>query len=312
MRTLFTDRGTIKFPCVLPVTTLGQRYSQTDNLVRPFLKHIASGAMSNTYYAQKMKPDQHPGCPLWLDSGGFALLKYSNASVKVQQHTAGGQRWILGNIVLPDENQDSTQVITPSKVLSTQSRLADVALTLDLPCPPSLERSEANRRIELSKTNALWAKNYCQTIPLYAVIPVWDISSSVALAKCYTEAQFDGIAIGGLIPRLRDIEFVIELVKNIRNTTNLPLHALGIGTPSLIKLMFELGIDSTDSSSYVKHAANGKCWSNPNAEFKSPSPLERRDMALLNLITATQASSNQTSTLFQSWNLTSAQQHSNE
>lgn len=67
-----------------------------------------------------------------------------------------------------------------------------------------------------------------------------------------------------------------------------PLHVFGIGKPELIARLFQLGVDSVDSSSYVRLAAEGRIWENPDFELPDPSPIDRLHLALRNLATATQ------------------------
>jgi helicase len=42
-----------------------------------------------------------------------------------------------------------------------------------------------------------------------------------------------------------------------------------------------------DSSSYVKYAANGKLWGNPDFQIDDPTPTDRLHLALCNLAAAT-------------------------
>jgi hypothetical protein len=75
---LVTSHGVIPFPAYIPVTTFGNRYP-LDNLVRPYLRRLASAVMVSYHYAQEIK--EHPGLPLLIDSGGFASL-FQDAVVK--------------------------------------------------------------------------------------------------------------------------------------------------------------------------------------------------------------------------------------
>ena len=40
----------------------------------------------------------------------------------------------------------------------------------------------------------------------------------------------------------------------------MPIHVLGMGKPELLSLVFGIGADLCDSSSYVKPAADGRSW----------------------------------------------------
>jgi hypothetical protein len=47
-----------------------------------------------------------------------------------------------------------------------------------------------------------------------------------------------------------------------------------------------MGVDSADSSSYVKLAADGKRWSHPHSQLSDPSTPELLNLAIANLATA--------------------------
>jgi helicase len=47
-----------------------------------------------------------------------------------------------------------------------------------------------------------------------------------------------------------------------------------------------MGVDSVDSSSYVKLAADGKKWSHPDFRLEDPSTPELLNLAIQNLATA--------------------------
>lgn len=65
-----------------------------------------------------------------------------------------------------------------------------------------------------------------------------------------------------------------------------PLHVFGLGKPELVSRLFDRGVDSVDSSSYVKLAADGRLWEDPDFQLPDPAPTERLHFALTNLATA--------------------------
>lgn len=275
-RSLTTRRGAIPFPAYIPVTTFGGKYP-LDDLLRPYLPRLAPAMMVSYHYARQMTDT--PRIPLLVDSGGFASL-FRNAQVL--------QSGELG--VIQVSNDDGIDTIHPKDVLELQEQIADVAFTLDFPIPPGTEEGEARRRMELTIGNALWAlKNRRRRdLPLYACVQAWDEDSAQHCARAYADAGFDGIAIGGLVPRARDMDLVLSIVKVTRAAVGqLPLHVLGLGKPELVGTLFRAGVDSVDSSSYVKLAANGRLWSNPTVHLQDPSPVDLLHLALCNLATAT-------------------------
>jgi hypothetical protein len=275
-RVLATRAGVIPFPAYIPVTTFGPKYP-LDNLVRPYLARLAPAVMVSAYYARQMATDLRPRVPLLVDSGGFASL-FKLATVQEDQG--------LGVVEVPGD--DCTDVLHPAVVLDLQERIADVAFTLDFPIPPALGRDESARRQRLTIANAHWAlaNRRRRDLPLYAVVQGRDLETYKACARAYTEAGFDGVAIGGLIPRSHDRVTLLAIISAVRSEVgNLPLHVFGLGRPELLQDLVRVGVDSVDSSSYVQLAAEGRFWGDGVA-IADPSPTDRLHLALCNLAAA--------------------------
>jgi tRNA-guanine family transglycosylase len=274
---LNTAHGPIRLPAYVPVTTFGEKYP-LDDLVRPYLPRLAQAVMVSFHYARQMK--ERPSIPLFIDSGGFASL-FQNAKVKA----IGG----LG--ILETLNGETTETLHPIDVLDFQEKHADVAFTLDFPIPPSMDLREARRRNKLTVANARWAleNRRRKDMLLYACVQGWDLESYRACATAYSGLGFDGIAIGGLVPRVSNLEGVLKIVDVIRAAVpNKPLHVFGLGKPGIVEYLFQRGAQSVDSSSYVKLAADGKLWGQPIIHLADASPGERLQLALCNLAMATQ------------------------
>lgn len=275
-RQLTTRSGVIPYPAYVPVTTFGRKYP-LDDLVRPFLPRLAPAVMVSHHYARQA--DERPTVPMMVDSGGFVSL-FERASIE----EAGG----LGVIRLRGLEEEET--LTPASVLTFQEEFADVAFTLDFPIPPSRATEEGERRLKLTIANATWAleNRRRRDLPLFACIQGWDTESYLRCASHYIDRGFEGLAIGGLVPRVSDRELITTLVKSIRELfPDLPLHVFGLGQPGLVRHLFDLGVDSIDSSTYVKLAADGQTWDRKSAE-SDLSPFDRMHLALANLATASQ------------------------
>ena len=278
MKALQTRSGIVPFPAYVPVTTFGNKYP-LDDLIRPYLPRLASAVMVSLHYAKQM--DRRPSVPLMIDSGGFACLLNGT---KLESRNGLG--------VLVRTNDDNVEKIHPSDVLDFQEENADIAFTLDFPIPPGTHVNEAKRRLELTIANAVWALNNRRRrdLILYACVQGWDIESYVECAQTYAHHDFDGIAIGGLVPRLRDRETFFRIVKAIRSTVpDKPIHVFGVGKPEIVSELFSLGVQSVDSSSYVKLAAEGKAWGRPGFHLHDASPVERLHLAIYNLANACQS-----------------------
>ena len=249
MNSLKTTKGEIPFPAYIPVTTYGSKYP-LDKLIQPYLPRLAPAVMVSHYYAQEMTIK--PRIPLMIDSGGFALLFEGN---HIQEQNG------LGCLVINKE--DETELLTPWDVLDFQEKYANVAFTLDFPIPPKTEIKEARLRQKLTIINSIWAleNRRRKDMLLYAVIQGWDTKSIRNCAKQYQDKTFDGVALGGMVPRARNREFVLECVKTVREILpNLPLHVFGMGNPDFLPELYLAGVNSTDSSSYVKAAADDHSW----------------------------------------------------
>lgn len=274
-RFLETPSGRIDFPAYIPVTTFGDRYP-LDRLIQPYLPRLAKAVMASHHYAKQMK--QRPRLPVLIDSGGFAAL-FEGSVI----HEEAG----LG--VLETNLKDQRELLSPLQVLEFQEEHADVAFTLDFPIPPGTEAYEAHRRQRLSVENAIWAvdnrrrKDMC----LYACIQAWDGPSATKCAAELAKKPFDGFAIGGLVPRARNTELIESIVSSVlAEIDGRPLHVFGLGKPETTQRLFAMGVDSVDSSSYVKLAADGRKWSDRGFRLEDPSTPELLQLAIENLATA--------------------------
>jgi tRNA-guanine family transglycosylase len=275
-RSLATPSGRIEFPAYIPVTTFGDRYP-LDRLIQPYLPRLAKAVMVSHHYAKQMK--QRPRLPVLIDSGGFAALFegsviHEEAGLGVLETNLNGQR----------------ELLSPLQVLEFQETQADVAFTLDFPIPPGTEAYEAHRRQRFSIDNAIWAienrrrKDMC----LYACIQSWNGTSAAKCAAELAKHSFDGFAIGGLVPRARNMDLIGDIVSGVlREIGDRPLHVFGLGKPETTKALFAMGVDSVDSSSYVKLAADGRRWEAPDLRLSDPSTPELLQLAIANLATAT-------------------------
>lgn len=279
-RVLGTRRGPLQLPAFFAVTTFGNKYP-LDRLIRPYLPRVCQGVLVSHHYAAHLDdhPHEHPGVPLFIDSGGFALLFDGS---RVAKHN--------GAFTIITQSGD---LIAPEQVLERQMRHAEIGATLDFPIPPGCDsKRERNRRFKATLVNAEWAlrNNRRSDLLIYASLQCWDADSAREAARTYAQMRqcdrtFAGIAIGGLVPRLRDPEYVRTVIEAVRAEWSGPIHVFGVGSPSMIRNCLDWGADSTDSSSYVKYAANGRHLNpripaTPEAQL---TPLGRMQLALRNL-----------------------------
>lgn len=234
----------LQCPAFLPVTTFGGRFP-LDELVRPYLERLAPALMVSYHYAQKMT--KRPRGILFVDSGGFASLFEGSNIVE-----AGD----IACIISKDGDH-----ISPQAVLNFQEKHADIGATVDFIVAPDLALTEAQRRQELTIRNAVWTLHARSSprLRLFASVQAWDEASAVQIMRRLAPYPFDGFALGGMVPRIKQPAGIVGIIRAIRTVDNVrPLHVFGIGSPGLIRQFIAAGADSFDSSSYVRAAVDGK------------------------------------------------------
>ena len=236
-----TSGGTLAFPAFVPVTTFGGKFP-LDTLLQPYLAQMCSAVMVSHYYAQKMK--KSPSAITFIDSGGFASL-FTGATVEDL-----GDRF--GIRTAPDS------LLDPADVLAFQSRHAQLGATLDFIIPTDATEAEACQRQDQTARNAVWAIEHIEgDLRLYASIQAWDAESAARMTDQLAGYPFAGFALGGMVPRLNQPKSIFEVVSGIRRIdSQRPLHVFGLGTPNLVKALFDHGVDSVDSSSFVRSAVS--------------------------------------------------------
>lgn len=270
-----TRAGQVGWPAFVPVTTLTGEFP-LDDMVRPFIGRLCKCALVSMHYARGVgKKDVD--APLMLDSGGFALLREGSRIEEVGE---------LGTIVT-SEVDGAEMTLSPSSVLERQEELAEIGFTLDFPVPPGTAREEALRRMRLTLANARWAvANRRRDLVLFGGVVGETVQDYVDLARELVATGVDGIAIGGMVPRAANWEVVEEIVKGVVGVVgNMPVHVFGIGKPSRVQRLFELGATSCDSSSYVRAAAEGHVWGMGRVD--APDMATKLHGALSNLACAT-------------------------
>lgn len=238
-----SKHGDIRLPAFMPVTTFGGKYP-LDSLVRPYLPRLSDCIMVSYHYAKQMK--KRPSCPLFIDSGGFAGLFEGSEFIELPDR-----------VCIRTKDGD---LIDPENVLAFQKEQADLAATVDFIIPPDVtDETERRRRMRLTVKNALYAREHAgdSQLMLYASLQCWDERSAAECAKVYASAGFEGIAVGGMVPHASDPEYIIRIADAVREAApECAVHLFGCGNRTILRKLGELGIDSADSSSYVRSAVN--------------------------------------------------------
>lgn len=243
MDKIITPHGEIRLPAFLPVTTFGDKYP-LDQLMQPYLQRVSQCLMVSYHYARQMK--KRPNMPMFIDSGGFASLFEGAEIIEHSDHA--------------DIRTKDGETITSEDVLAFQEKHADIGATLDFIIPPGMDRAEAERRQVLTIRNAIFAKERCSGgLVLYASLQCWDEDSAARCAETYARAGFPGIAIGGMVPRSKDPEYIKAIVRAVHKAApQCAIHVFGCGQARLIPELIQTGANSFDSSSYAREAVDAR------------------------------------------------------
>ena len=200
--------------------------------------------------------------PLFLDSGGFKLLYKTGLDLKkfgIEKET---------------EADD---------IFALQEDLGgEIVASLDYPLPPDLERSEAEKRMNLSIENACRVAKLLTSKAQPPFLYVCCHGQSQSDIENYVRQVFDrllgvlpsfGLAVGSLVPlRGKQDSAVLERICGAQKAIpeserhHTPIHAFGV-SGELAPILAYMGVDSFDSTSYIQ-AARGLSYSDPLTRTK--------------------------------------------
>lgn len=230
-----------------------------DRLLLPFIDLLAPRALISLPELLHRGQRPLPQAQLLLDSGGYAAL---DPRSKVIQESG------LGTLILPSGDK-----ITPQDVYDAQLEHGCVAFSLDFPGGQGAERK---RRRELSLSNARWHLSQPRLYPTFA-----SVQPGQALGP-FLELEPEGIALGGLAPLSSQRDKLRGAIANVRQQIgDLPLHVFGLGHPESVRVAFEAGATSVDSTSPQRTAVAGKSFG--GVRLPHPSPAETLELAVNNL-----------------------------
>jgi tRNA-guanine family transglycosylase len=148
---------------------------------------------------------------------------------------------------------------TPEETLETQRQIeADIFGTVDVPLSRDNRQAENQRRISRSIDLALEASDrHDGNELLFGSVHGYD-PETVRNTIRYLEqnGDFDGYALGSLVPVRTDYEKVTKIILSARRATDKHLHVYGLGGVTYQPLLLYLGVDSFDSSAFIRSAGN--------------------------------------------------------
>ena len=241
-RTIRTPHGPLETPVLFPVRNIGKR--STDNTPE-YTDTIPefNTAMVNARAIRQRTPQwnriqdgaafrEELGVPdstiVFADSGGF---DYASEAVDT----------------------------TPEATLETQRAIeADIFGTVDVPLSRE-NRSMQNDQFVGSNVERALVASDCHDgdALLFASVHGHD-PETIRNGIRYLErhGDFDGYALGSLVPIRTDYKKVTKLILAARRTTDKHLHVYGLGGLVYQPLLLYLGVDSFDSSAFIRSAGN--------------------------------------------------------
>ncbi|WP_435123789.1 tRNA-guanine transglycosylase [Halobaculum sp. D14] len=239
-RTLNTPHGSVETPVLFPVRNIGKRSSDNTPEYTRTIPDLQT-AMVNARAVKKRDTQ-------WQQIvEGQGLRKEMDVDEEtVVFADSGGFDFVSGE---PD--------ISPEEVITVQREIgADLFGTVDLPLQPTSRESRNHRRIERGLELALRASDaHDGSGLLIASVHGYD-SKTIRNNIDYLEreGEFDGYAVGSLVPIRNDYQKVTKLVLAARTATDKHLHVYGLGGHVYQPLLLYLGVDSFDSTSFIKSA----------------------------------------------------------
>ncbi len=241
-RTLQSQHGEVETPILFPVRNIGKR--STDNTPE-YTKEIPDlpTAMVNAR-AIRQRDTQ------WqrIQDGHSLRSELGVTDSTIVFADSGG-------FDFASEKLDTT----PKKSLETQEAIdADILGTVDVPLSREVREHENNRRVRENLERAVTASElYTGNSLLFASVHGYDpetIRNGIAYLEKHGE--FDGYALGSLVPIRTDYKKVTKLILAARRSTEKHLHVYGLGGLVYQPLLLYCGVDSFDSSAFIRSAGN--------------------------------------------------------
>lgn len=237
---LETKHGSLKTPALFPVHNLGADGGWNTPRYWEEYPHMNTAMFNASMLSMNKRgclgPVLHVGVHRFIrffgiafvDSGGFLYRKYK-------------------------------LTIKADKILEIQEKMgADIASTLDYPikCKAMSENTNISKTIENAKIAASLKKD--KDMLLFASVNGYDpMVLRNAIKHLKKHAEFDGFAIGSLMPRYSSYRLLVDLILAAKlEAKEAPIHVYGLGSPLVTPLLIYLGVDSFDSSYFI--IASGK------------------------------------------------------
>lgn len=239
-RTLETPHGVIDTPVLFPVRNIGKRSSDNTPKYTESIPDLRTAMVNARSVWQRDEQWQQ------IQSGDEFRAEMGAAEHTVVFADSGGFDFVSDELD-----------VSPELVVTIQQEIgADLLGTLDIPLKPAARRTENLGRVARSVDFALRASDaHDGTGLLIASIHGYDPETIQNCIKhLEQEGNFDGYAVGSLVPIRTDYRKVTKLILSARTATDKHLHVYGLGGHVYLPLLLYLGVDSFDSTSFIKSA----------------------------------------------------------
>lgn len=236
---LKTKHGTIRTPALMPVI---HPEKQTID-VKKFGAEIV---ITNAYIIYKSEELTKKA----LEEGVHSLINFDGP---VMTDSGSFQLSVYGDIDISNK-----------EVIEFQEKIgSDIGTSLDIPTPPYVSRSRAEKDLEITLERAHDALNYKKNIMLNSVVQG---STFLDLrAKCADEIgkmDFELNPIGAVVPLMEMYQYkdlvdvVMTSVSHLPESR--PIHLMGAGHPMIFALAVAMGCDLFDSAAYILYAEDDR------------------------------------------------------
>jgi tRNA-guanine family transglycosylase len=241
-RTLDLPHGVLKTPILLPVRNVGKRSSDNTPEYAGTIPDLSTAIVNARAIYQRgpmwerirngVTLREEMGVPedtlMFADSGGFDF-------------------------------QTDAPDVTPAEMLAVQNQLdADIYGTVDIPLLRANRDKENQRRIGQNVEYALEASDeHDGEGLLLASVHGFDPETiRNTIRHLEQNGDFDGYALGSLALIRTDYKKTTKLILAARRATDKHLHVYGLGGIVYQPLLLYLGVDSFDSSAFIRAAGN--------------------------------------------------------
>lgn len=241
-RTLQTPHGPLETPVLFPVRNIGKRSSDNTPEYAESIPDLTTGMVNARAIRQRD--------PQWerLVNGASLRDEMGIPNDTILFADSGGYDFKASDV-------DTT----PERTLETQRQIqADIYGTVDQPLSRDNREAENQRRITESTEHALQASDlHDGDALLFGSVHGYD-PETIRNTVHYLEehGDFDGYALGSMVPIRTDYEKVTKLILAARTATDKHLHVYGLGGIVYQPLLLYLGVDSFDSTAFIRSAGN--------------------------------------------------------